>query len=428
MILTNKLQLDLTSKQVDILSELSYGCNKIWNACVYHNEEKYEKDEEFLWEGDLFSFLKGHPWYKALPSQTAQEVIKDFDRALQTYLSKLEKFKDGEMENQPSFPGYRKNSSLRTIPFNNQQIDVDFEENRIRFGLSKEMRDKFDIKLRGPNSGVQLPFNPDSLLHGGEARTLQLVNKDGVWKAHLQVEVEEPDLKNTGNEAAGDLGINNLLTLSLSNSEDQIVFSGKKYKSIRHYFDKKISEEQEKVNKYSKEYDSSNLKRLRRKKKRQLDHLAQKMTKQVPEILDENEIDTLYIGDLEGIREGKNWGSKGNKQLHGWFFKKLTSLLRYKLRMKGIRLKQVNERGTSSKCCFCDSSDCSSRQRSRYYCSCEDKIIHSDVNGAVNILKKHYSGKEDEISHLINPIQIMDKMAYPSVLTWNEHEFCERSS
>jgi putative transposase len=345
------------------------------------------------------------------------------DENLRSFSTKIGRWREGSLRNKPSLPGFKPkdNRNKKTVEFNNQQITVDWDGNTIRFGLSKEMRDKFETDYFG---GFRIKFNPSSLLHKGDPRELRLVHKNGRWKAHLVVEVDEPDLKDTGHEASADIGINNLLTLSFSNSEDQLVFSGKKYKSIRHYFDKKVEEAQRATNKYSKEDWSERLSELYRKRGIQLNHIAHKLTKQVTDELDSRDIDTLYIGDLTYIREGQNRGSRGNKNLHEWFFKKLTSLLRYKLRLRGIRLEKVNERGTSSTCCLCDSKKCSSRQKSAYFCECMNKQIHSDVNGAVNILKKHYSGT---VRNLPEPTQIMDKMAYPVVLTWNDHKFRDRS-
>jgi putative transposase len=61
----------------------------------------------------------------------------------------------------------------------------------------------------------------------------------------------------------------------------------------------------------------------------------------------EQEIHTVVIGDIRGIRERADFGSKINQKLHGLPYEKLCGMLEYKLEKEGIRFVRQKEYYTS---------------------------------------------------------------------------------
>jgi putative transposase len=63
----------------------------------------------------------------------------------------------------------------------------------------------------------------------------------------------------------------------------------------------------------------------------------------------------IAVGDLTGIREdengdSRNWGTSGNKKIHGWEFARFARLLEYKAEEYGILIDRVDEANTSKTC------------------------------------------------------------------------------
>jgi putative transposase len=98
--------------------------------------------------------------------------------------------------------------------------------------------------------------------------------------------------------------------------------------------------------------------------------------------------------DLTDIRDGKNWGDRGNQQLYKWPFDKIIKMLMYKARLKGIGVVKEPEDYASQTCCMCGTRRKSNRvHRGLYICGQCGAVINADVNGAINILKRYLPGQ-----------------------------------
>ena len=97
-------------------------------------------------------------------------------------------------------------------------------------------------------------------------------------------------------------------------------------------------------------------------------------------------IGTIVLGDLTGIRETINYGSRANQKLHQWAFSKLTELITYKAKSLGIKVVSIDEAYTSQTC-----PKCGNRKKPRnrnYTCKCGFQY-HRDGVGAINIRQKY---------------------------------------
>ena len=117
------------------------------------------------------------------------------------------------------------------------------------------------------------------------------------------------------------------------------------------------------------------------------------MTRYITNYYVKNDIHTVVIGDIKGIRKERNLGRKTNQKLHSLPYARIYMQLEYKLKMKGI---------------------CPIRQEESYSSQCppqSEKVSHIyaekrnwkkrgicivDAVGAYNILRKYQavSGKE----------------------------------
>jgi len=115
------------------------------------------------------------------------------------------------------------------------------------------------------------------------------------------------------------------------------------------------------------------------------------------------------IGDITDIRKDKHFRKKESQKLHSWSFSKLIQQIEYKAVLSGIRFVRVSERDTSKTCSCCGIIRKSNRiHRGLYRCKMCGRVINSDVNGAINILKKYL--QMFSIEH-----RSIGKVALPSV-------------
>ena len=117
------------------------------------------------------------------------------------------------------------------------------------------------------------------------------------------------------------------------------------------------------------------------------------MTRYITNYYVKNDIYTVVIGDIKGIRKERNLGRKTNQKLHSLPYARIYMQLEYKLKMKGICLIRQEE-SYSSQC------PPQSEKVSHIYAEKRNwkkrGICIVDAVGAYNILRKYQavSGKE----------------------------------
>ena len=124
------------------------------------------------------------------------------------------------------------------------------------------------------------------------------------------------------------------------------------------------------------------------------------MTRYITNYYVKNDIHTVVIGDIKGIRKERNLGRKTNQKLHGLPYARIYMQLEYKLKMKGICLIRQEESYSSQ--CSPQSEEVSriyaeKRNRKKRGIYIVDTVIYNaDAVGAYNILRKYHavSGKE----------------------------------
>ena len=335
--------------------------------------------------GDLKHELKGHTNYNGLHSQSSQRVLEELAEAFNSWY--------GSDDKRDNPPGYRKrnyydNDGNRvheehprsTVTWKQNGIRHDTKNNRVR--LSKAANHKEHPRAR-EYILVEYETRPDV-----EVQNLQQVravydNSKGRWELHLicKDEVETPDAP--GTETAGiDLGICNFAAVAYS-TEEADLYPGNRLKQDGYYFPKEIAN--------CDDSGGEQATRLHRKWSERRTHFFHSLAKHIVERCVEKDVGRINVGDLEGVREdedgdSKNWGRRGNLDLHGWAFDRFTDILEYKAKVEGIEVVEVSERNTSKTCCACSRKDDSQRvERGLYVCETCDAAFNANVNGAENI-------------------------------------------
>ena len=108
-----------------------------------------------------------------------------------------------------------------------------------------------------------------------------------------------------------------------------------------------------------------------------------KISRQIVNFAKDNNVSTIRLEKLSGIRQTARTSRKNEKNLHTWSFYRLAQYIEYKAILEGIKVEYVNPKYTSQTCPVCGKRNHANDRK--YQCSCGFKI-HRDILGALNII------------------------------------------
>lgn len=382
-----KYRINPTEKQANDLKELSFFATKLYNTDNYIRMELWTKTGKIPNWYEQKKALKNNHWFKLLPSQTAQSVIKNLQ---DNYVSWFVKRKTDATANPPMF---RAKSRLSPLCFYQQFI---IKNGKLAIVMSKKYR-----KERGIN---KMEF--DLLIWKnhkikGKAKMCNIIYARKKWMAHVVYEIPEVPIKQNPEIMAIDLGIINLFG-TVDTKGNANIYSGKQALASHHYFSKEIAKNQSKTMKQQNKKYSKAISNMHRKRTAQINQIIHTQTSRIIKNAKKKKVGLIVAGNIKNIRTNANHGRIGNQKLHSWAFAKSLNQLEYKAKLAGIRFDKISERDTSKTCSKCGIVKKSNRKyRGLYRCKCGNQI-NADINGATNILKKYL--RENNISRSIGSV------------------------
>jgi len=184
--------------------------------------------------------------------------------------------------------------------------------------------------------------------------------------------------------------VRNLIVLAIYDKDKKLIrvyqFKSRELWKEYKYWGRKIAEYQSKLSKSGHKGKSVKLRKLYEKRKRRIMNTIRGMGNKIVEFLKRYEVKEVFIGDLRGIRNGKDYGRKVNKLLHNfWIRRQIEQVLKNKLEEAGIGFIPIPEGYTSQTCFNCGSKV---KRPKRHLVICQKcGKLHSDTSGAINILK-----------------------------------------
>ena len=390
MKLSKKTTILVNSEESNIIGHMTYAASKLWNVCNYERYRYKELGRESApsWYSQKKDF-KDSIWFKNLPSQTAQEVCKVLDKSWKSFYALK---KSGEIKN-PRPPKYKQDN----LPITYMQNGIRKTGDAIRLTISKAlkayMREAYAID-------ADYLYLRNSCFKDIECvKQLRLYPpQNGKMDVIIVYEIPDVEMRpNNGKYLSIDIGVHNLMTCY--STEGDAFILGRKYFSIARKYDKELARVQAQWSKVQADAgikypkSSKHIKALHAKKMNSLNDYLHKLTHWLAEYCETNDIHTVVLGDITGIREGKNMGHTVNQEFHALPYQRIRELLSYKLAMRGITIVIQNE---------AYSSQCSplSHEVSKTYAEKDKRvqrglykdghhIWNADVVGAYNILRLH---------------------------------------
>lgn len=395
MLLSKRTTLKVTDEQSNVIGHMTYAARKLWNICNYerhnHKELGFEKYPDWYYQK---SAHKENIWFKSLPSQSAQEVCKLLDKAWKSFYALL---KTGGVEN-PKPPCFKKEN----IPVTYMQNGVKrTSDTQVRLAVPKALKQHMSQTY-----GIDINY---LYLENKVFQGIDLIKQiklyppeNGKVKAIVVYEVAEPDvLPDNGRYLSIDLGLHNTFTCYSSLGESFII--GRKLLSIMRYYDKEIAHYQGVSDsqqvaagvKYPK--PSKRVKRLYQRKKDSIKDYLHKCTRAIISYCESNDIHTLVIGDLTGIREDTDFGHITNQKFHAFSYAQIYLMLEYKCRLAGISFVKISE-AYSSQCSpvtpeVSEEYATPNNRKNRGLYVLDKTVWNADSVGAYNILRLYSENK-----------------------------------
>ena len=376
-----------------ICDDLTFKAKNLYNAGLYQIRQSIfernkcreeEKPPVLSWVELVSQFRKEKQGdMLALPSKVSTNILKILGSTIHSYYQTLKVFHDKSnlsVTSKPQLPRYlHKIEGRYIVEFTNQTIS----------------------KKRGLNGDLILCPKDLNLFIPTKVKTpkcVRIVPKLKAFVIEVIYEVEVSPLKQTGNYAAIDLGIDNLATITFSNGANPLVVKGSQLKSINQGYNRLIAKAKSKLPANQK--TSQHIHRLWKNRELKLQSELHKITSFLSLYFDEMAIETVFIGKNQGWKQEVSLGKKTNQTFTQIPFNTFISQLTYKCLVKGITVIEQEESYTS-KASFVDQDEIpvyekvqtkpqfSGERISRgLYKAKNEKVLNADVNGSYNILVK----------------------------------------
>lgn len=329
-----------------------------------------------------------------LPAQSRNKIIDLACKNMKSFFKSVRKYSSDKQSllGRPNLPGYRKENQWITFEIPN---------------MSGKITEIGGIYYFYCKYGDYISLG--NKLHNGRLIKTSVSYEYGKIVLRLVFEEEDKPLREDNGRYLGiDLGVDNFATISNNIGLRPIVIKGKVMKCKNQWFNKRKSELTScyKACQLQKEFGiitSKQLYSLSRNRDNYFRDIFHKISKYVLNYALENNISKVVIGDNKGWKQNSNLGKVNNQTFVSIPYQIFINILVDKGKRFGIEIIQQEESYTS-KSSILDldilpifkENDTQTynfkgkRVKTKVYTSFNKGNLHADVNGASNILRKHF--------------------------------------
>ena len=377
------------------LRKLADASARLFNEVNYERRQQFFRGEKVDLQG---TYQKYYEKYKGILGVNAQEVIHKNNEAWSSFFSLIKLKKQGKLPphmNHVSPPRYWKNEEKkrklllvirqdRYVVDDNKLILKDFDleivfTGRLRwYGKQGRLEIYYDDTENAWYTSIPVDVGVEETKTGKKSKWI-------VRGERKSIQVEAPK----GNKVASiDLGINVLASVVVDDGT-WLLYKGVRAKEDYFYLQKKIAEVQSLADKARNlgEYEAQEelnreKRRLFKKLTRCLLHLHRTLASHMVKTLHDQGVSIIFLGYPYNIAQ-----DKGNKfTVNLWSYRMLMNAIELKAQEYGMKVYEVVEYNTSRYCAY---HNVEVKRQPRGVVTCPNRHkLHSDLNGALNILKK----------------------------------------
>ncbi|WP_053366512.1 RNA-guided endonuclease TnpB family protein [Bacillus sp. FJAT-27245] len=388
----------LTAKEFRLLRRMTHSSKALRNVGLYTIKQCYLNQNRMATVKEVDAAMQADVNYWGIQSNSVQAIRRTLYAEVKSFFEAFKKWKENpeKFTGRPKFPNYSRSTEKRVIEI--YQVPKVDKNGYWVIPMNNEFRKRYgSIKIRMPKN----------LLHK-KISYIEIVpkQKGRFFEVHYTYEVQIAQMKRqpttTVRALSCDLGVDRLVSCATNHGETFLI-DGKELKSINQYFNKKISNLQQKNigNGISKRVVTNQIAELWNKREHQISGYFSQTVGLLFKKVKELNIDTIVVGYNAGWKQECDMGKRNNQTFVQIPFKKLISAIENKCMKEGIRFKKQEESYTS-KASFLDKDRIpvwSENDKSSYtfsgrrltrglYRSKAGHCIHADINGALNTLRK----------------------------------------
>lgn len=373
----------------------------LWNQITYRRRQQYFEEDGDVWDAQLTELYDDYA--PILGKAACQQVVRKNSEAWRSFFSLLDKYQnesDAKVTEKPSPPGYWGNRDegykLHGL-VRNDLYTINWSEDRstLEFGVGEVLEDRYNFEYQ---ERLTLEVQGNARWDGNDSRlelvydeaasTLRVehpvrIRPDNITDQRLDGFTHTLNFENTKHSAAIDVGANNTLAIVTSTGDTAVFHARPEFEKFQ-WYSNCISDLQSELP--DGQYSSRRIQCLYDERTRKRDHSQNAAVKHTAEWLLKRNVDTVYVGDLTDVLT-THWSATVNEKTHAfWSHRQLLYRLELTLGDVDIRVKQVSEVDSSSKCPECESEKVR-RTGDRFHCQSCGLYAHSDVVGAWNVMQ-----------------------------------------
>ncbi len=373
-----------------MIDAAAFASKNLYNQANYQIRQAYIHEGTYLPYAEIFHRLKTHEAYCALPRKVSNALLIQLHKNWVSFFEAMQAYKNdpSAFTGRPKIPGYK-----------------DKEKGRFLLIYDKQALGKRAFRKTGKLVPSGLPIEIATKITWEAIAQVRIVPRVDGYMVEVVYEKEEQHAEVDHTlVAAVDLGVNTLAALT-SNKPDFAprLVSGKPLKSLNQYYNKQRAQSQQRLSKENR-LTSRQLDQLTTKRNRRVETYLHTASRRIIEVLVSEGIGTLVIGKNPLWKQEVNMGCRNNQQFvqipHARFIDQLT----YKAKLVGIRI-IIQEESYTSKASFLDLDLIPTYDQKRtekpvfsgkriarsWYRASDGQVIHADINGSYNILRKSSS-------------------------------------
>lgn len=361
------------------IDENCFYSKNLYNLANYTIRQEFFNTHKWIHYRKLDKMLQEEEAYHQLKSQPSQCTLQVLDRNWKSYFKAIKDWNKDHSKylGMPKLPHYKKKDG-RFIWFIKNNCCY-FEGEYLRFRVKRLQG--YDFKTKAHGRLICVRFVPR-----GDNYVMEVVT-----------EINIPDFEDvqTNRIESIDLGVNNFVTLTNNIGLSPIIINGRGIKSINQYYNKQRAEFQSELIKRNKQHWSHKLDKLTFKRNNRVKNYIHHASKYVVQYCIDNQIDTLVCGYNSTWKQESKLNNKTNQHFIGIPYDIFIKQLEYKCEAVGIKFITTDESYTSGTSFLDGEIPCKenydrSRRIHRGVFQASDRLINSDVNGSLQIMRKAF--------------------------------------